>query len=283
YQTLVHDRNLTVCTVGKSHDGAMSALYSSLSKVTPVHAVCRVLLVDTTHEGHHTMTNKLRWKFLNNVDGTIASNYNQSFTWVVGEWRHVQGTIRACGNGLHASKRITEALGYVQGDVLARVEVKGESDERDDKSAHQSMRIVKAYRWTKLDSVALAVYVAELVIDNFESARPGDDRPRKAIESAKAYLADPNAAAYPPAAYPSAAAYTASAAYSAYTAAAAAAANSAYAAANAAKAAANSAYAAPTAAKAAANAAKAAANASDTNKINAWLNARVSQLEEITA
>ena len=142
------------------------------------------------------MTNKLRWKFLNNVDGTIASNYNQSFTWVVGEWRHVQGTIRACGNGLHASKRITEALGYVQGDVLARVEVKGESDERDDKSAHQSMRIVKAYRWTKLDSVALAVYVAELVIDNFESARPGDDRPRKAIESAKAYLADPNAAAY---------------------------------------------------------------------------------------
>src|ERR1019366_7581977 len=257
YQTLVHDRNLTVCTVGKSHDGAMSALYSSLSKVTPVHAVCRVLLVDTTHEGHHTMTNKLRWKFLNNVDGTIASNYNQSFTWVVGEWRHVQGTIRACGNGLHASKRITEALGYVQGDVLARVEVKGESDERDDKSAHQSMRIVKAYRWTKLDSVALAVYVAELVIDNFESARPGDDRPRKAIESAKAYLADPNAAAY--------SAY----ANSAYAADTSAAATSASAAANPANAAATSAYAAANAAKAAANAAKAAANASDTKKINA--------------
>jgi hypothetical protein len=243
------------------------------------------------------MTNQRRWKFLNDVDGTITSDYSYSFTWVVGEWKHVQGTVRACDNGLHASKQIAEALVYVQGDVLARVEVKGASDERDDKSAHQSMRIVKAYRWTKQDSVALAVFAAELVIDIFEQARPGDDRPRKAIEAAKAYLVNPNdaASAVDAAADASDAAFDASYAAAGYADAAsssdAAAADAAYAAfdaanavgADAAYAAANSAYAYTYAAAAYAGTyTYADAKKELTKKIHTWLNNRVSQLEEIT-
>ncbi len=74
--------------------------------------------------------------------------------------------------------------------------------------------------------VRFAVLAARAVLDIFESARPGDDRPRKAIEAAEAYLdgraakaayAAANAAAY--------AAYAANAAYAA----AYAAANAAYA------------------------------------------------------
>lgn len=50
------------------------------------------------------------------------------------------------------------------------------------------MRIVKAYKWTPQDSVKLAIYSAELVIDIFEKQYPDDKRPRLAIEAAKAYL-----------------------------------------------------------------------------------------------
>src|SRR5579859_2751892 len=111
------------------------------------------------------MANKRAWKFLHlTEDGQIKSDHGD-LAWTVGEWQHVDGGIYACSNGLHCSPRISEALSYVHGTVLARVEVKGESDHESDKSAWSDMRIVKAYRWTKEDSMALAVHAAELVID----------------------------------------------------------------------------------------------------------------------
>lgn len=63
-----------------------------------------------------------------------------------------------------------------------------ESEIQDDKQCWSEMRIVEWHRWTKKDSVALAIFAAELVIDNFEKEYPEDDRPRKAIEAAKAVL-----------------------------------------------------------------------------------------------
>ena len=53
------------------------------------------------------------------------------------------------------------------------------------------MKVVKAYKWQKKDSVELAIYAAELVIDTYEKEYPNDDRPRKAIEAAKTYLKSP--------------------------------------------------------------------------------------------
>src|SRR3990167_298298 len=50
------------------------------------------------------------------------------------------------------------------------------------------MKIVKAYKWTKKDSVAFAIYAAELVIKNYEKKYPNDKRPREAIEAAKKVL-----------------------------------------------------------------------------------------------
>ncbi len=188
------------------------------------------------------------WKFLDYKGNQIRSRHG-STTWTTGEWQHVDGNIRACSNGFHSSERISDAFGYVSGSVLAEVETASDSDVTSDKAAHRSMRIVKAYRWTKNDSVALAIYAAELVIDVFESARPGDDRPRKAIEAAKAYLGNPSDAA----AYPSDAA-----AYAAYAAARAA------------------------ARAAAVDAASAAARAAVKDKIEAWMVARVGLLGVIS-
>jgi hypothetical protein len=124
---------------------------------------------------------------------------------------------------------------------------------------------------THPQKVNFAICAVEQVLELFEKEYPADDRPRKAIQAAKDFLAGKitadaaDAAANAADAAANAAANAAYAAYAAANAADAAAnaAYAAYAAANAAYAAANAAYAAyaANAADAAANAANAAANA----------------------
>ncbi len=130
---------------------------------------------------------KTMWKFLDLEKGKIKSR-SGDMTWKIGEWQHVDGEIVTCENGLHASKTIYSAFSYVQGSVLAKVEVKGKHADDEDKSAYSDMRIIEAYKWTKKDSVALAIFSAEMCLKEFERLYP-DDRPRKAIEAARAVLA----------------------------------------------------------------------------------------------
>ena len=131
---------------------------------------------------------KYRWKFLE-LHGKTIRSANGDMSWKIGEWNEVdKDTIQLCHNGLHCSKTIYDAFSYVQGNILAKVEVAGSSEISDDKEAYQKMRIVKAYKWTKKDSVALAIFSAELCLDRFEKLYPDDKRPRQAIEAAKAVL-----------------------------------------------------------------------------------------------
>src|SRR6185312_7942472 len=98
----------------------------------------------------------MAYKFLHLKDGKIRSHYGDH-KWKVGKKYTVEGDLRLCGNGFHASAEPLDALRYVQGDVLAVVKVSGDSLDDVDKSCHRSMKIKRAYRWTKADSVALAV------------------------------------------------------------------------------------------------------------------------------
>ena len=75
--------------------------------------------------------------------------------------------------------------------------------------------------------VALAVAFAESVLYVFESVKPGDNRPRLAIEAAKAYLADPSRDAADAAARAAADAAARAAGYTSYADAAARAADAA--------------------------------------------------------
>jgi hypothetical protein len=165
------------------------------------------------------MSGEYRWKFLLGRSGAIQS-YCLSQVWMPGEWAHQNGPVRLMHNGLHSSKKICEAFAYVPGDILARVEVKGDSVADRDQDAWSDMRIVKAYRWASLESVALAVFMAEQVIGIFEEAVPADDRPRRAIEVAARYLKSPAQANAFAAARATAAAEAAAAAVSAAMAAA---------------------------------------------------------------
>jgi hypothetical protein len=111
--------------------------------------------------------------------------------WKEGEWRKHKGKLEMCQSGFHASENIIDAMGYINCEVLAEVEVCGKHLAQDDKQCWSEMRVVRAWGWTKEDSVSLAIYAAELVIGIYEKEYPDDKRPRQAIEAAKAWLKDP--------------------------------------------------------------------------------------------
>ena len=154
----------------------------------------------------------------------LRSDYDHS-PWILGEWRTIEGELGLCRNGFHCSKTFLDALRYIRGEVFAEVEVRGDSKEEGDKSVHREMRVVKAWEWTKEDSVALTVYAAELVLPLFEQKHPGNTRPRKVIALTKKWLQNhrsvsrmelqdaANAANAEDAAYAANAAYVAAAVY----------------------------------------------------------------------
>jgi hypothetical protein len=194
------------------------------------------------------------WKFLRLTDAGKIRSGSGKLTWTVGTWKTFRGTPLCCVRGLHASPRAVDALRYVPGEILAQVECAGAHDDEGDKSAWQRMRIVKAWRWNAPDSVALAVYAAELVLPIYEERYPDDSRPAAAIEAAKAWLTDRSAVSGA-AAHADDAAYASAAAFAAaYTA---------------------------DAAIADAAIAYAAANVIHSS-LQEWMTARISQLEPIT-
>ncbi|SRR5712692_231562 len=130
------------------------------------------------------MTTVRRWKLLR----TGLKSQNGDITWKPLEWQKCREKLSMCSNGFHCSLGILQALRYVNGEILAEVEVQGNNILSPDKECWSEMRIIRAWKWTKKDSVNLAILAAELVLPNFEIVFPKDNRPKKAIEAAKNYL-----------------------------------------------------------------------------------------------
>jgi hypothetical protein len=137
------------------------------------------------------MKTKRLWKTMLYRDGELRSEHGNE-GWKLGEWHKVDGPLEMCQRGYHASKNIIDAMQYVNPEAVTQVEVRGDHLEQSDKQVWSEMRVVKAWEWTKVDSVSLAVYAAESVIGIFEKKHPDDKRPRQAIEAAKAWLKDPS-------------------------------------------------------------------------------------------
>jgi hypothetical protein len=125
-----------------------------------------------------------RWKFLR----TGLKSENGGLKWKKGEWQKVTGELELCRNGLHCSKNAYDAFSYVQGEILAEVECRGKHLFDENKECWEEQRVVKTYRWTKKDSVRLAIYSAESCLKNYEKIYPKDKRPRQAIEATKRWL-----------------------------------------------------------------------------------------------
>ena len=118
---------------------------------------------------------------------------NGNIDWEIGIWQTAKIPIEICENGFHASENVIDAMVYVPAEIIARVEVDGAHEEQEDKQCWERMRIIEARIWKKADSVALAIFAAELVLENFERVFPEDKRPRLAIEAAKEWMRNPAA------------------------------------------------------------------------------------------
>ena len=115
---------------------------------------------------------------------------NGKCKWEIGKWKKVK-SIKMCEKGFHCSQTKYQAFSYVQGELLAEVEVRGKSQKQNDKEVWSEMRLIKVWKWQKKDSVALAIFSAEQCLKNFEKVYPKDKRPRQAIQAAKKWLKNP--------------------------------------------------------------------------------------------
>ena len=70
------------------------------------------------------------WHFVNKNN---RLNYNDGRLVRVGITHTIEGTPRLCGNGLHGSKRIIDALKYAKYHTLYRVDIQGDIVEGSDK------------------------------------------------------------------------------------------------------------------------------------------------------
>jgi hypothetical protein len=225
----------------------------------------------------------MKYKFIRK--GFKSENGNTK--WKIGKWQKPIKDLVICERGYHCSKTIYQAFSYVQGEILCQVECKGKKLKGTDKEVWENQRVVRAWKWTKKDSVALSIYAAELCLKNFEKVYPDDKRPREAIEAAKKFLKYPtkaNKKAAWSAAESAAESAARSAAWSAESAAESAA-RSARSAARSARSAAwsawSAAWSAVRSAESAAWSAWSAARSAVINKISKWMNERLKVLKEI--
>ena len=60
----------------------------------------------------------------------------------VGEWLEHDGLIEMCASGLHASKRLIDALQYAPGEIVSRVELVGDLQHGDDKMVGRRRKVL---------------------------------------------------------------------------------------------------------------------------------------------
>ncbi len=128
----------------------------------------------------------MKYKFVRLKNGKIVSQHGKC-EWEIGKWEK-RRKLKMCLYGFHCSNKILDALNWVQGEILAEVEVGGRSEIGNAKEVWQEMKIIKAYVWTEKDTLALITYIAELALPCFEKSYPDDGRVKKAIEAAKKVL-----------------------------------------------------------------------------------------------
>ena len=130
------------------------------------------------------MKQKTLYKFLRTGMKSEQGNHK----WEIGKWYKHKGVFDICKSGFHAFRTPLHALGYIAGEIVAEVEVRGDSIIQDDRECWSEMRIVKAWEWPREDSISLAIFAAEKFLPIYEKRYPKDGRPGKAIEAARKVL-----------------------------------------------------------------------------------------------
>jgi hypothetical protein len=115
-----------------------------------------------------------------------TSYHGGSGKWTKNRWRSVSGDLMPCENGLHLCRR-QDLLTWL-GPEIWEAEYEGELVDAKDKVVVRRARIVrKLDTWNQRTSRLFAADCAEKVLPIFEKQYPNDERPREAIEAARAY------------------------------------------------------------------------------------------------
>jgi hypothetical protein len=109
-----------------------------------------------------------------------------------GEWLRVKGPINICHNGLHASRRVSDALQFAPGATLCLVDMSRDIAEHNDKLVARCRRIVARFDATELlraDARASALSVLKYWKGEVPQAvmdwlTTGDEQYRSAARSA---------------------------------------------------------------------------------------------------
>jgi hypothetical protein len=125
-------------------------------------------------------------KFLT-AEGTAPTGWGR---YTKGRWRSVRGGLMPCANGLHATT--ADNLVPFLDAQLWRCEAGDEyvwhEDANGRKLVARRLRIVERFEaWNDRTARLFAADCAERVLPLFEEACPGDDRPRRAIETARLF------------------------------------------------------------------------------------------------
>jgi hypothetical protein len=122
------------------------------------------------------------YKWLNGREATHISGYR----YRLGQWRAVKGPLVPCENGLHLM-RPEHLSRWIARDLFV-AEYEGEVLDAGDKIIVRKARIVEHLTgWNERTARLAAADFAEAVLPIYEARHPDDDRPRKAIEAARAF------------------------------------------------------------------------------------------------
>ena len=119
----------------------------------------------------------------------MTTNFGNEPPWTVGESRSVAGEIIPCKSGYHGSPTLWDALTYAPGPVACLVELSGDVQPHGDpvdKYAASTRKLLAAVN-IETELRLFAADCAEHVLPIYEAAYPDDDRPRRAIEAARAF------------------------------------------------------------------------------------------------
>ncbi len=119
--------------------------------------------------------------------GQHPTHAHDADPWVPGEWREVTGKLVICQNGLHLCRGELHLLEWLSDEVwVAEID---DTEVIDDgkKIVVRRARIIEQTPWCDRIARLFAADCAERVLPIFERKRPGDDRPRLAIQAARDY------------------------------------------------------------------------------------------------
>jgi len=103
-----------------------------------------------------------------------------------GEWMPaIEGKLIACENGYHLCRK-RDLLEWL-GPAIFEAEYRGERMDTDNKVVVREARLLRRLNWCERVARLFACDCAERVLSVFEVEYPGDDRPRRAIATARRY------------------------------------------------------------------------------------------------